>query len=215
MRWCQLLLDLWRKENRGIWQIVILSSFHIDFLYTVYLFFQSRWDCPGFCLRHPVTLHSSHLICYCAQSFSHVWPFVTPWTIACQVPLSMRLSWQEYWNGLPFPPPGHLPGPGTEYESLYLLHWQVDSFPLHHLGSPYALLVSPYFKYMNEERALLWDNCCYWISSPFLCHRCFWKLDETYSYLLRIIVSNMHKTKYLRFLWKLIGTVYSPLIPDW
>ena len=66
----------------------------------------------------------------------------------------MRLSWQEYWNGLPFPPPGHLPGPGIEYESLYLLHWQVDSLPSCHLGGPYALLVSLYFKYLNEERAL-------------------------------------------------------------
>ena len=30
----------------------------------------------------------------------------TPWTIALQAPLSMGLSWQEYWSGLPFPPPG-------------------------------------------------------------------------------------------------------------
>ena len=30
----------------------------------------------------------------------------TPWTIVCQVPLSMEFSSQEYWNGLPFPPPG-------------------------------------------------------------------------------------------------------------
>ena len=106
MRWYQLLLDIWRKENRGIWQTVILSSFHVDFMYMVYLFFQSDGTCPGLCLMHPITLHSSHLIRYCAQSFSRVWPFVTPWTIACQVPLSMRLTWQEYWNGLPFPPPG-------------------------------------------------------------------------------------------------------------
>ena len=37
-----------------------------------------------------------------------------PWTVACQTPLSMGLSWQEYWNGLPFPPPGDLPDPGIE-----------------------------------------------------------------------------------------------------
>ena len=65
---------------------------------------------------------------------------VTPWTVACQVPLSRRLFWQEYWNGLPFPPPEDLPGPGIESESLRLLHWQVDSLPPRHLGSPYALL---------------------------------------------------------------------------
>ena len=40
--------------------------------------------------------------------------FVTPWTIACQVPLSMGCSRQEYWSGLPFPSPGDLPDPGIE-----------------------------------------------------------------------------------------------------
>ena len=38
----------------------------------------------------------------CAQSFSHVEPFVTTWTLALQAPLSMEFSRQEYWNGLPF-----------------------------------------------------------------------------------------------------------------
>ena len=34
---------------------------------------------------------------------SHVRLFVTPWTVACQAPLSMGFPRQEYWNGLPFP----------------------------------------------------------------------------------------------------------------
>ena len=38
--------------------------------------------------------------------------------IACQAPLSMELSRQEYWNGLPCPPPGDLPDPGIEPPSL-------------------------------------------------------------------------------------------------
>ena len=42
---------------------------------------------------------------------SHVQLFVTPWTIAHQVPLSMGFSRQEYWSGLPFPTPGDLPDP--------------------------------------------------------------------------------------------------------
>ena len=50
--------------------------------------------------------------------FSHVQHFVTLWTIACQAPLSMGLSRQEYWSGLPRPPPGDLPDPGTELTSL-------------------------------------------------------------------------------------------------
>ena len=38
----------------------------------------------------------------------------TPWPVACQVPLSMEFSRQEYWSGLPFPSSGDLPDPGIE-----------------------------------------------------------------------------------------------------
>ena len=44
--------------------------------------------------------------------------FATPWTAACQPPLSMRFSRQEYWSGLPFPSPGHLPNWGIEPTSF-------------------------------------------------------------------------------------------------
>ena len=47
--------------------------------------------------------------------------FVTPWTAACQVPLSMGFSRQEHWSGLPWPPPGDLPDPGIEPTSLAYL----------------------------------------------------------------------------------------------
>ena len=50
--------------------------------------------------------------------FSRVQLFVTPWTVARQAPLSMEFSRQEYWSGLPCPPPGDLPNPGTEPVSL-------------------------------------------------------------------------------------------------
>ena len=43
---------------------------------------------------------------------------VTLWTVALQAPLSMEFSRQEYWSGLPFPPPGDLPDPQTESTSL-------------------------------------------------------------------------------------------------
>ena len=42
----------------------------------------------------------------------------TPWTIVRQAPLAMEFSRQEYWSGLPFPPPGDLPDPGVELMSL-------------------------------------------------------------------------------------------------
>ena len=42
----------------------------------------------------------------------------TPWTVACQTPLSMGFFRQAYWNGLPGPPPGNLPDLEIEPESL-------------------------------------------------------------------------------------------------
>ena len=50
-------------------------------------------------------------------SHSVVSDSVTPWTVACQAPLSIEFSRQESWNGLPFPPPEDLPNPETEPES--------------------------------------------------------------------------------------------------
>ena len=49
---------------------------------------------------------------------SHVWLFVTPWTVAHQAPLSMGFSRQEYWSGLPCPPAGDLPDSGIEPATL-------------------------------------------------------------------------------------------------
>ena len=45
---------------------------------------------------------------------SVVFDSATPWTVACQAPLSMGLSQQEYWSGLSFPSPGDLPNLGIE-----------------------------------------------------------------------------------------------------
>ena len=65
--------------------------------------------------------------------FSHVWLCGTLWTIARKAPLSVGFSRQEYWSGLPFPPPKDLPNPGTKpvtlppYPKLY--HYR-------HLGIP-------------------------------------------------------------------------------
>ncbi|XP_059746844.1 tumor necrosis factor alpha-induced protein 8-like protein 3 isoform X1 [Bos taurus] len=48
----------------------------------------------------------------------------------------MEFSKQEYWSGLPFPPPGDLPDPGIELESPAFPALQADSLLLSHLGSP-------------------------------------------------------------------------------
>ena len=53
--------------------------------------------------------------------------FATLQTVACQAPLSMGFSRQEYWSGLPCPSLGDLPDPGIEYLAPAL---QADSLPL-------------------------------------------------------------------------------------
>ena len=57
----------------------------------------------------------------------------TPWTVACQPPLSMGFPRQEYWYGLPFHFQGDLPNPGIEHGSHAIA---TDSLPLSHQGSP-------------------------------------------------------------------------------
>ena len=53
----------------------------------------------------------SHCCCFFVKSCRFL---VNPWTVACQAPLSMGFPRQEYWSGLPFSTPGHLPDPGIK-----------------------------------------------------------------------------------------------------
>ena len=65
--------------------------------------------------------------------FTRVRLFVTLWIVACQALLSMGFSRQNYWSGLPCPPPGDLPNPGIEPRSPAL---QEDSLPSEPPGKP-------------------------------------------------------------------------------
>ena len=74
---------------------------------------------PSLCFPHPLTpfcvnFSDVHMKWSEVKSVSRVRLFATPWTVACQAPLSMAFSRQEYWSGLPFPSPGDLPDPGIE-----------------------------------------------------------------------------------------------------
>ena len=84
-----------------------------------------------------VTFHCPLLHILCGQRvciLSCVWLSVTPWTVAHQAPLLMGFPRQEYWCGLPCPPPEGLPDPGTELASLAFPALQMDSLPLSHWG---------------------------------------------------------------------------------
>ena len=61
--------------------------------------------------------------------FSRVPLFETLWTVVYQTSLSMEFSRQEYWSGLPCPPPGDLPNPGIKLLSLCLSCLICTPFP--------------------------------------------------------------------------------------
>ena len=83
--------------------------------------------------------------------FSHVWIFVIPWPEPHQAPLSVGLSWQEHWSGLPFPPPD----PGTEPAAPAL---QADSLLLSHQGSPGATIPNQKFYSKKSENVSPYKN---------------------------------------------------------
>ena len=63
------------------------------------------------------------------RRFSRVRLFVTLWTVAHQIHLSMGFSMQEYWSGLPCPPPGDLPNPGIKPLARASPAFQAGSLP--------------------------------------------------------------------------------------
>ena len=56
--------------------------------------------------------------------------------VAHQAPLSMEFSKQEYWSGLPFPPPGELPNPGIKPLSPASPALASGAFTTEPLGKP-------------------------------------------------------------------------------
>ena len=80
-------------------------------------------------------------VCVCACMLSHVWLFATPWTVACQALLSMGFHRQEYWSGLPCPPPSDFPTQRSNPCILCLLYWQTNSLSLAWSGKPITLLL--------------------------------------------------------------------------
>jgi len=80
-------------------------------------------DAPGHfhvfvgCRRHSFSTHMLLLSCFSCVQF-----FATLWTVANQAPLSKGFSRQKYWSGLPRPPLGDLPGPGSSSHLRQVLY---------------------------------------------------------------------------------------------
>ena len=102
---------------------------------------ETHWffPCWSWCFIFVRKITFSLTVCV-LDRFSCVCLFVTLWTVVCQAPLPVGFSRQEYWRGLPCPPPGDLPSPGIEPTSLastctgrqVLYHWchHIDPFPV-------------------------------------------------------------------------------------
>ena len=95
----------------NIWAFWEACTYHC-FSFPFYWNIADLQSCVSFCcsVKWSVTCALNH--------FSHVQLFETLWTVSHQARLSMGFSRQEYWNGLPCPPPGYLPDPGIKPMSL-------------------------------------------------------------------------------------------------
>ena len=98
------------------------------------------WSYGSFVKTHEIShwrsVHFSLSLAICTStsvSRTVVSDFVTPWTVVCQVPLSMEFSRQEYCSDLMFPSPGDIPNPGIKPTSPA---WQANSLPLSHWETP-------------------------------------------------------------------------------
>ena len=97
-----------------------------------------------------------HTVCMLSH-FSCVRFFANPWTIAHQAPLSMGFSRQEYYSGLPCPPPGDLADPGIEPASPVTPALQADSLLLSHRGSSKYVLLSERSQYEKPIYCMIPD----------------------------------------------------------
>ena len=105
----------------SIYKIMSSANIVLFLPFQYYAFYLALFpDCPG--------------ACSCSVAS------VMPDSLRPQAPPPMGLPRQDYWSGLPFPPPGDLPDPGIEPTSPASSALQADFLPLSHWGSPIALV---------------------------------------------------------------------------
>ena len=135
--WAQLLLHMLSWEpNYPVRCELIVAITPYKFCFSFPCIFVM---CGTTCSNTQVKYKGLATPCVCSQLLHRV--FATTGTRAWQAPLSREFCRQEYWGRLPFSTPGDLPHPGIKPA---FLHWQADSLPLRHLGSPlnYYVLLS-------------------------------------------------------------------------
>ena len=135
---CQIASQILHSQHKMIcFQNVLRDSLSLSLAETL----PPTFSFSEFPLTLGITQLSPALGCICVlNGFSCVWLFAIPWMVACQPPLSIGFSRQEYWRGLPCLQ-GIFPTQGLNLRLLCLLYWEVGSLPLAPLGKPYLHLV--------------------------------------------------------------------------
>ena len=151
-----------------------------------------KWLHSLFCKWHLVIYSKPFAFLWCIECVPvcTVIPdsFVTPWAVACQAPLSMRLYRQKYWSGLPFPSPGDLSN--SRIEPMSPAPLASDSLPLSHPGILDALssrfqMFLIYFEISICCSLSQWHNgfFCLWI--------CISSLStESYNLICLLLIQN-------------------------
>ena len=128
-------------------------------------FLQAKWHL--IVMNHMVLIHSSvsgHVGCLYilrVYSVSHWCPTLTTRTVACQAPLSMEFSRQDYWSGFPLPTSGGLLNPGIEPVSPAPPALVGRLFTVEPHGKPFHILVmSNALRYVRVQ-IFLWDSHFY------------------------------------------------------
>ena len=100
--------------------------------------------------------------------FSSVQLFATLWTVACQAPLSMGFSRQEYWSRLPCPPPGDFPSQGSNPQLLHIFHcrWILYRYSTREAFQSHHFMTNTREKRGDSDRSYflgLQNHCRWWL----------------------------------------------------
>ena len=112
-------------------EYLLKKTYNFKSYFSLFLTFMKKWKLVNqsinLCCFSVLSCVQFFATPYVCLSFSCFQLFVTPWTVACQVPMSMEFSMQEYWSGFPVPSPENLPQP--EIQTVLLLCLVIQSCP--------------------------------------------------------------------------------------